>query len=112
VSETAFNGDDIAAVDAMSDIRDGRAWLLDVREQWEYDAVHAPAAHHIPMGELAARQAELPSSQTVYVVCHTGRRSRTVVDALIAAEYPARNIAGGMDAWLAAGGEAGGESVG
>ena len=49
--------------------------LLDVREQDEWDAGHAPDALHIPMSELAGRLEELPNDQDVYVICRSGNRS-------------------------------------
>lgn len=66
---------------------------------------HAEAAHHIPRGELALRMDELPAGNPILVICHLGQRSRLVADALVRAEYPAANVEGGMDAWVAAGGD-------
>jgi rhodanese-related sulfurtransferase len=93
----------IAAADAIGQVESG-AWLLDVREDAEWQAGHAPGAHHIPMGEIGRRQDELPADETILVICHVGGRSRLVTDALLAADYPAANVEGGMDAWQAAGG--------
>lgn len=97
-----------AAVDAPEAIRRvgaGEAWLLDVREDDEWQAGHAGAAHHIPMYEIAGRQDELPDHLPILVICHLGQRSRFVTDALRRAGYAAANIEGGMDAWLAADGD-------
>lgn len=74
-------------------------FLLDVREPLEWDAGHAPGAHHVPMGELGGRQAELPSEQLIVAVCRSGARSAAVVGALIRAGYQAENLEGGMLAW-------------
>ena len=93
----------IAAADAIGQVESG-TWLLDVREDVEWQAGHAPGAHHIPMGEIGRRQDELPADETILVICHVGGRSRLVTDALLAADYPAANVEGGMDAWQAAGG--------
>jgi rhodanese-related sulfurtransferase len=102
---TAGSGDSIEAADAVRLVGDDSAWLLDVREDHEWQAGHAPAAHHIPMGALGARQDELPEAATILVICHSGARSRAVTDALRAAGYPAVNVEGGMVAWNSAGGE-------
>jgi rhodanese-related sulfurtransferase len=98
-------GDAIGAADAVRLVGEDSAWLLDVREDHEWQAGHAPAAHHIPMGELGQRQDELPEDATILVICHSGARSRAVTDALRAAEDPAVNVEGGMVAWNSAGGE-------
>lgn len=81
------------------------AHLLDVRERNEWEAGHAPTAYHIPMSELPARLGELPDDDPLYVVCRSGNRSARVVTYLVAQGYPAVNVTGGMQAWLASGRE-------
>jgi rhodanese-related sulfurtransferase len=77
--------------------------LLDVREQDEWDAGHAPQARHIPMSELAGRLEELPSDQEVLVICRSGGRSARVTAYLNANGWDARNVDGGMQQWAATG---------
>jgi len=79
------------------------AWLLDVREDDEWAAGHAPGARHVPLGELSARAAEVPQDQPVYVICRSGVRSGRAAQALAAAGWEAINVAGGMQDWAAAG---------
>lgn len=95
----------VPAVDAEEARRrvDGGAALLDVREPDEWDAGHAPDATWIPMGDLTARQTELPDGQPIVVVCRSGGRSSRVTAALLGAGYNAANLTGGMKAWAAAG---------
>lgn len=81
----------------------GEAVILDVREQREWDAGHAPAALHIPLGELPQRLAELPRDRRVVAVCRSGGRSSTAVKALRGAGLEAENLDGGMNAWRRAG---------
>ena len=82
----------------------GGAQLLDVREQSEWDDVHAPQAVLLPMSELQARWQEVPvGDEPVVVVCHSGYRSAQVVQALEGAGVPAVSLAGGMVAWEQAG---------
>jgi rhodanese-related sulfurtransferase len=85
-----------------AEVPDG-GWLLDVREPYEWAAGHVPTATHIPMGEVGARTAELPADDTVYVICRSGHRSGQVAAALSQAGWHAINVAGGMQAWAAAG---------
>ena len=93
-------GGNIPQVDAASVPEDG--YLLDVREQDEWDAGHAPDAVHIPLGTLAERAGEVPADRDVYVVCRSGGRSAQATRALNDAGWRAHNVAGGMHAWEAA----------
>ncbi len=81
----------------------GDGWLLDVREANEWVAGHAPGAIHIPLGELSQRSGEVPSDQTVYVICRSGHRSANATLALNDGGWHAVNVAGGMQQWAAAG---------
>jgi len=102
---SAAGGTAVDAAEAVRRVQAGEAWLLDVREPYEWQDGHAAAAHHIPMNDLAARQDEIPSDEPILVICHLGQRSHLVTDALRRAGCPAANVRGGMDAWLAAGGD-------
>lgn len=75
------------------------AFLLDVREDEEWEAGHAPDAAHLAMGLVADHMGELPSDRTVICVCRVGGRSGAVAAELAAAGYDVRNVAGGMLAW-------------
>jgi rhodanese-related sulfurtransferase len=79
------------------------AWLLDVREDDEWAAGHAPSATHIPLGQLGARTGELPVDQEIYVICRSGVRSARAAQALNGAGWQAVNVAGGMQDWAEAG---------
>ena len=104
-ASTGFLAEDEVSAALARELSDaGSAWLLDVREDYEWEAGHAPAAHHIPLGELGIRQHELPEDQQILVICRSGSRSRMVTDALNEANYPAANVGGGMAAWQSAGG--------
>lgn len=79
-------------------------WLLDVREQGEWDDVHAPVAHLIPLLQLGDRLEEIPNDEPILVICHSGFRSAKAANALVDAGYDAVTVAGGMVAWQSAGG--------
>jgi rhodanese-related sulfurtransferase len=78
-------------------------WLLDVREDDEWAAGHAPGATHIPLGQLGGRAAEVPQDELIYVICRSGVRSANAAQALAGAGWRAVNVAGGMQQWAAAG---------
>lgn len=84
-------------------LMDGGAVLLDVREDDEWQAGHAPDAVHVAMGQVAERVGELPSGRTVVCICRVGGRSASVAGALAGAGYDVRNVEGGMLAWELAG---------
>ncbi len=90
-----------AEVTAAS-VPDG-AWLLDVREDDEWAAGHAPGATHIPLGDLGTRATEVPRDTTIYVICRSGGRSARATLALVGSGWDAVNVAGGMQDWAAAG---------
>ncbi len=82
---------------------DAGAFLLDVREDEEWVAGHAPQATHVPMGVIQDRLAELPVDRTLVCMCRVGGRSGAVAKALGAGGYDVRNVDGGMLAWASAG---------
>ena len=78
--------------------------VVDVREPDEWEAGHAPGAHHLPMMEVPARMAEVPTDGEVVVVCRAGGRSGQVVAYLMNHGWDnVRNLDGGMQSWAAAG---------
>lgn len=80
------------------------AYLLDVREDNEWEAGHAPTAVHIPMADVPARLDELPDDKPIVVACRGGGRSSRVVAWLQAQGInDAVNLDGGMNAWSSAG---------
>jgi rhodanese-related sulfurtransferase len=80
------------------------AYLLDVREPDEWEAGHAPDAHHLPMMDIPVRMAEVPADGDVVVVCRSGNRSAQVVSYLIGHGWDnVRNLDGGMQSWTAVG---------
>ena len=79
------------------------AGVIDVREPEEWVVGHVADAVHVPLAQLPARLAELPTSDPVYVICRSGARSGQAVQWLQQQGVPAVNVTGGMQAWAAAG---------
>jgi rhodanese-related sulfurtransferase len=79
------------------------AILLDVREDSEWRAGHAPRARHIPLSRLPARLGDLPPHRTVITVCRSGSRSSRAAALLAREGRDVLNLAGGMHAWARAG---------
>lgn len=80
------------------------AFILDVREQHEWDEYHIPYATLIPLGELKERLNEVPRDRDIVVVCRSGNRSATARDILLEAGFTrVTSMAGGMQDWQAQG---------
>jgi rhodanese-related sulfurtransferase len=91
---------------SISDLPKDGVTLLDVREDDEWAAGHAPGARHIPLGDLPERVSELaefPDDTPVYVVCRSGGRSARATAWLNASGWDAVNVAGGMKEWHTSG---------
>ncbi|MFC6704820.1 rhodanese-like domain-containing protein [Flexivirga alba] len=82
------------------------AVVIDVREQNEWDAGHAPGAIHIPLGELPERLGELPEADErdpLPIICRSGNRSGRAVAWLNQQGFDVANVEGGMKQWAFAG---------
>lgn len=86
---------------SVQDIPDD-AVVLDVREDDEWQAGHAPGAVHIPMGDVPSRLGELPEEEPLPVICRSGGRSLRTVQWLVQQGFDVVNVEGGMRAWAAA----------
>lgn len=98
---------EISVQEADAKTRDG-ALLVDVREDEEWDAGHAPDAVHVPLGELNdAKLAELDEQRgdgALIFICRSGNRSgQAAAAAQSAGLSDVASVAGGMGDWVAAG---------
>ncbi len=102
---TNFSDDlpEVTPEDAIARVAEGSI-LIDVREQDEWDAGHAPDARLIPLSELQSRVAEIPTDQPVLIICHSGGRSLRATSFLRSEGVDAVNVMGGMTAWAQLGG--------
>jgi rhodanese-related sulfurtransferase len=71
------------------------AFVIDVREPYEYVAGHVPGARLFPLARLPHHAGELPAGEPVYVICASGNRSGTAAQFLIQRGINARSVAGG-----------------
>lgn len=74
--------------------------VLDVREPWELQVCALAESVNIPMGQIAARAAELDKDQEIVVMCHHGVRSQHVALFLQGQGFSnLYNLKGGIAAW-------------
>jgi rhodanese-related sulfurtransferase len=80
------------------------AQFVDVRTPEEYASGHAYRTKNIPIDQLLANLDKLEKNEPVYLICHTGNRSKKAAQMLVDAGFPqAITVAGGTEAWKAAG---------
>lgn len=83
------------------ELLDDDAVLLDVREESEWDAGHAPMASLIPLAELPDHLDELPRDRLIICACRSGGRSFRAAAYLHESGFDAANLTGGMLSWFA-----------
>lgn len=89
---------------AAAGAADGSVQLVDVREDSEFNAGHAPDAHHIALAQIPAKLDALAGEgRPVAFICRSGARSARATRQARAAGIDARNVRGGMIAWGRAG---------
>ena len=92
-------------VHTVAEVKDrDDVYVLDVREQWEYNEGHIPGVTLLPLGELPARMDEIPTDKEVIVTCRSGNRSGQATDFLRQNGFDnVHNMQGGIVAWEQAG---------
>jgi rhodanese-related sulfurtransferase len=87
----------------------GKSILIDVRSAREFDVFHLEGAINIPLAEIQADddlswQYHLKNKEHIFLICNMGFLSARATERLRKLGFPnAKNIDGGMDAWLAGG---------
>lgn len=84
---------------------DTNAWVLDVREDYEWADGHVPTAHHIPLNQLPDNIHLVPKDEKIFVICAAGGRSMVAADYLISQGYDAVSVSGGTGGWISSGRE-------
>jgi rhodanese-related sulfurtransferase len=90
--------------DAYALYQQNDVFVLDVREQFEWDEFHIPNTTLIPLGELAGRVNEVPKDAKIVVVCRSGNRSQEGRDILKQAGFEnVTSMNGGVVSWRSTG---------
>jgi rhodanese-related sulfurtransferase len=79
------------------------AELIDVRRDYEWDAGRIAGARHIEVNDLTAQADSIQRDRPIVFVCRSGNRSGMAADAFRQAGYDARNMEGGLLAWVESG---------
>ena len=95
--------EEVSPQQAAELLRGGDAQLVDVREPYEHEAGRIAGSLHIELQRLPAEAAALDRERPLLFYCRTGSRSALAADAFAASGYDARNLDGGLEAWVSAG---------
>ncbi len=82
------------------------AYVVDVREPYEYALGHLPGAVNIPLGRFISEVGKLPKDQKLVMVCASGGRSSQAAEYLIGKGFDAKlvgNLEGGTYGWMSVG---------
>jgi rhodanese-related sulfurtransferase len=81
-----------------------RPLIVDVREPDEFAQERIAGVALVPISQFVGRFEELPKDRPLLMICASGSRSSSTTMYLLQAGWTdVRNIAGGMNAWRAAG---------
>jgi rhodanese-related sulfurtransferase len=82
----------------------GEVQVIDVREDYEWDAGRIPGdVRHLALEHLSAQAATIDKDKPVVFQCRLGSRSLMAAQAFRRAGYDAYSLAGGLQAWHDAG---------
>ena len=101
-SQAENAGQELSFEEAQRLLAEEGAFLLDVRESFEFASGHIPGAFHLPLGlvKTEAAQSMLPSEIPVLAYCQKGQRSLEAVRVLKALGYErVYSLSGGIMAW-------------
>jgi rhodanese-related sulfurtransferase len=77
-------------------------FLVDVREQWEYDYCRIEGSRLVPLATLPGALEQLPHDRDIVLVCHHGTRSFHAAAWLRQVGFErVHNLRGGVAAWAA-----------
>ena len=90
------NSDDVEA-NNIENLVKNKEFLLDVREEYEYQNGHIKGAVNLPLREILEKKDTLPKDKDIYVYCRSGHRSADAVNFLKSLAFEkVHNIEGGF----------------
>ena len=95
-----MSGETELSPDRAKELIASGASLVDVREDYEWEAGRLAGAIHIELNHLSERSAEIDRDRPVVFYCRGGNRSAMAAEAFAQAGYDAHNMAGGLAAWV------------
>ena len=96
ISKSEENSTDVEAGDIEKLVKN-KEFLLDVREEYEYQDGHIKGAINIPLREILEKKDTLPKDKDIYVYCRSGHRSADAVNFLKSLGFEkVHNIEGGF----------------
>ena len=100
MSGHAFHADDVdVSPEKVAELRDKGVQLIDVREDYEWDAGRIGGARHIELERVAAEAPTIDRERPVVFYCRVGARSGMAANAFRRAGYDAYSLDGGITAW-------------
>ena len=90
------NSEDVEA-NNIENLVKNKEFLLDVREEYEYQEGHVKGAVNLPLREILSQKDTLPKDRDIYVYCRSGHRSADAVNFLKSLGFDkVHNIEGGF----------------
>nr|WP_280527065.1 rhodanese-like domain-containing protein [Listeria grandensis] len=79
----------------MADKMGEKPVIVDVRERFEYASDHIEGSQNVPLTKLKTFDYEGP----IYIICHSGARSKLATQYLYKRGYDVTNVKGGLMKW-------------
>ena len=96
ISKSEENSTDVEASDIGKLVKN-KEFLLDVREEYEYQDGHIKGAINLPLREILEKKDTLPKDKDIYVYCRSGHRSADAVNFLKSLGFEkVHNVDGGF----------------
>ena len=100
-SDHVFHADDVdVSPERVAELqREGDLQLVDVREDYEWEAGRIAGARHVELERVASQAPTIDRERPVVFYCRLGARSGMAANAFRRAGYEAYSMDGGITAW-------------